>query len=86
MDNILKWLYVIAALLLLAGCSTVENTLTTLFEKINSRDPLPVNYSQRASENYSSSTPSGQDNYSDANLNKKSGGASSFEEWHNSQF
>ena len=87
MYNILRLVCFTVVLVLLVGCSTVENGVIGLFESINAANPLPEDYGkQKPPEN---NTPSSiQNKYSDDGLNSNDalGRKTSFEEWHNNQY
>ena len=96
MDYNLRLLCFMFLLLLLTACST--SPITGMFEWINASDPLPPEYTQRATENFTSRPPtktgaysSGLNNLSNTNANNNNSNnnnsnESSFEEWHNNQY
>ena len=86
MDKVLRLLPVIFVLLLFAGCSSAENAITGVFERINAADPLPKNYGETYKDAPAPSSPSRQNQYSGAGFNENRGSESSFEEWHNNQY
>ena len=87
MNKTLRFLCVIFILLLLAtGCSTTENALTGVFERINAANPLPENYGKADEGDMplpprETKKPSGMKNY-----NSNRGSEETFEEWHNNQY
>ena len=95
MNKIIKLLIIFSALLVLTGCSTAVDTLSDVFEKMNDSDPLPKDYSRKASASRKKEQPTGDldsfstysagANYSPgANQNKSR--EETFQDWHNSQF
>jgi hypothetical protein len=89
MKNVIGLFFIVFILLLFAGCSTAENTLSAVFERINASDPLPENYSKVSEEEFApSSSPSSKQNnsYSGANFNGNREKNTTFKEWHNSQY
>jgi hypothetical protein len=82
----LRLLYVIFALLLLVSCSSVEDALSNIFEKINASNPLPKNYGKDLEDHAPSPTNRQNNLYSGGNFNGSRDSEASFEEWHSNQY